>query len=579
VEQYCAWSADTHYAIIQVDTAEAAIKKALAIRPDVILLEAQLPDADGIDVCRRLKVIPPTQNIPILLLSTSDELERKLAAFAAGVVDYIHKPVPAAELLARMTVHTTIQRTRAELHQSENRFRTLVEQSVQGVLVLQNDQIVFANQTAVAMTGYSYDELLVMTPNEVYQLIHPEDRDMIRHYQKLRLQGVAMPERRIFRGIRKDGAVRWLESFATLIHYHDQPAIQLAFLDTTEQREAEARVRQMNQHLARTAVDLETLHRMSQILQRADTRQAAIDGIVPLLRELFSEQIGMLYLRRPQSDILERSGSWGDGDPRASSLSCSICELQSQAPPCDRDLLDGCKTGYCDCRKVARSCVPVVNDGVTLGAIQMRRPANLPQPVREHGDWMAGMVADLLGLALSNIELRDQLREESLRDPLTGLFNRRFLDEVLRREVHQATRYQRPIGIIMMDIDYFKAINDTYGHHTGDLVLQALSSYLQQRIRRGDMACRYGGEELMLVLPGASLSFTCERALDICNEVRRLHEFADWKGILPPISISVGVAAFPNHGLTPTNLINAADTALYQAKHQGRDQMCMAAPL
>ncbi len=579
VEQYCAWPADMNYAIVRVGMAEVAFKKALAVRPDVMVLETQLPDADGIELCRRFKAIPPTHDIPVLLLSGKNDLERKLAGFAAGAVDYLCKPVPPAELLARITVHAHIQRTRAELRQSEKRFRSLVEQSIQGVLVLQHDRIVFANQTAVAMTGYSCDELLALAPGQVYELIHPDDRDMIWHYQSLRLAGTAMPERRVFRGIRRDGSVRWLESFATLIYYYDQPAIQLAFLDTTEQREAEARVRQMNQHLARTAVDLEILHRMSQHLQRAGSRQAAIDSIEPLLGELFAEQVGTLYLRRSKSDGLEQAVSWGKNDPLASSLSGSICELRSQVSPCDCDLLSGCTTGYCDCRAVVCSCVPVVNDGETLGALQLRQPANLTPPAREHGDWIAGMVADLLGLALANIELRDKLREQSLRDPLTGLFNRRFLDEVLRREVHQAARYQRPIGIIMMDIDYFKSINDTHGHHTGDLVLQALASYLQQRIRRGDIACRYGGEELMLVLPGASLSFAHERALAICEEVRRIHEFADWKGVLPPISISVGVAAFPNHGLNPATLINAADTALYQAKHQGRDQVCIAAPL
>ncbi len=579
VEQYCDWPPDTNYEIVRVGTANAGLKKALALRPDVIVIETQLPDADGIEVCRRLKAIPPTQDIPVLLLSAGNELERKLAGFAAGAVDYIHRPVPAAELLARISVHANLQRTRTELRQSENRFRSLVEQSIQGVLVLQHERIVFANQTAVTMTGYSYAELLAMEAEQVYQLIHPEDRDTIRHYQRLRLAGAADLERRVFRGLRKDGAVRWLESFASLIHYRDQPAVQMTFLDTTERREAEARLSQMNQHLARTAVDLETLHRLSQTLQRADSCRTAIENIVPLLNELFTEQIGTLYLRRAKSEVLEAVVSWGKPDPPASSLSCSTCEMDSQVLPCDGDLRDGCSTSFCDCREVACSCVPVVNDGVTLGAIQIRQPASLPPPAREHGDWLAGMLADLLGLALSNIELREQLREQSLRDPLTGLFNRRFLDEALRREIHQAARYQRPIGIIMMDIDYFKAINDTHGHHTGDLVLRALASYLQQRIRRGDIACRYGGEELMLVLPGASLSFTRERARSICEEVRRLHQFADWKDLLPPTSISVGVAAFPNHGLTMDTLINAADTALYQAKHQGRDQVCVAAPL
>ena len=185
---------------------------------------------------------------------------------------------------------------------------------------------------------------------------------------------------------------------------------------------------------------------------------------------------------------------------------------------------------------------------------------------------LAGTVADYVGLAMANLKLRDALRQESVHDAVTGLFNRRYMEESLEREMHRAERRKTTVGIIMFDIDHFKDFNDIYGHDGGDALLRELGSFLQTRTRGEDIACRYGGEEFVYVLPEASLEDTLNRAQQLRTDVKQITVSHLGKR-LDNISISLGVTAFPAHGLTVETILKTADTALYQAKNDGRDRV------
>jgi diguanylate cyclase (GGDEF)-like protein len=176
---------------------------------------------------------------------------------------------------------------------------------------------------------------------------------------------------------------------------------------------------------------------------------------------------------------------------------------------------------------------------------------------------------------LSNLKMRESLRSLSIRDPLTGLFNRRHMEEFLVRELRRAERMGTPVGIIMLDIDHFKRFNDTFGHDAGDALLRDFGHYLLHGARGGDIACRYGGEEFTLILPGASLEDTHRRAEQFCDGVRTRH-FAGSGPKTTPITVSLGVAVFPDHGGTGDLVLKAADAALYLAKYQGRDRVIAA---
>ena len=189
---------------------------------------------------------------------------------------------------------------------------------------------------------------------------------------------------------------------------------------------------------------------------------------------------------------------------------------------------------------------------------------------------LAETVAEQAALSLANLKLRDELRELSISDPLTSLYNRRFAQETLTREIHRAQREQGAIGIITFDIDFFKSVNDRYGHDAGDAVLKAVANELQSSIRGGDIACRMGGEEFAIMMPGASLKIARQRAEELRAAIAGLrlrHAQVD----LPAVSLSCGVAAFPEHGGTADALLRAADQALYRAKEAGRNRVESAA--
>lgn len=223
-------------------------------------------------------------------------------------------------------------------------------------------------------------------------------------------------------------------------------------------------------------------------------------------------------------------------------------------------------------------CVPMVALGEPLGVLHLHggpgpeQVDRVHEPPPEAQQRLAVTVAERLSLALANVRLRDTLRSQSIVDPLTGLFNRRYMEETLDLELARATRGRREIGIIMLDIDHFKSLNDSCGHDAGDALLRALAGLLRTRVREGDIACRFGGEEFILILPEAPLDLARHRAEEIREAMCQLR--VSHRGrVIGPITVSAGVAAFPDHGKTSEGLLHAADAALYRAKAEGRDRV------
>jgi diguanylate cyclase (GGDEF)-like protein len=213
--------------------------------------------------------------------------------------------------------------------------------------------------------------------------------------------------------------------------------------------------------------------------------------------------------------------------------------------------------------------------GEALGLICLSTPQNAPTWQSETKQRLARTFGDAVALALSNLRLRETLRIQSIRDPLTGLFNRRYLDETFEREIRRAARAEILIGVVIFDIDHFKTFNDTFGHEAGDLVLREVGPLIKERLRGDDIACRYGGEEFVLVLPGITLEATRLRAEALREAVKRLRlSLRDQP--LSQVSLSLGVAMYPASGQTAESLIRIADEALYRAKREGRDRVVVA---
>jgi diguanylate cyclase (GGDEF)-like protein len=215
-------------------------------------------------------------------------------------------------------------------------------------------------------------------------------------------------------------------------------------------------------------------------------------------------------------------------------------------------------------------CVRLAAQDDVLGVLHIRYDQAAPNAAR--WIWLASAVADHLSLALANLRLREQLREHSIRDQLTGLFNRRYLQEQLEVEILRAEHQGYAIGLIVLDIDHFKQYNTQHGLGGGDAVLREVGAFLRRSIKGKGIACRYGGEEFTLVLPQASLQSTVDLAEQVRSGIKRVtarHNNCE----LQSVSVSLGVALFPEHGSGLDAIIESANQALRTAKATGRDKV------
>ncbi len=217
-------------------------------------------------------------------------------------------------------------------------------------------------------------------------------------------------------------------------------------------------------------------------------------------------------------------------------------------------------------------CIPLSAYGETLGLLHIAT-----DQISQNANNIAFTVAEHLGLALANLNMQRKLQEQATRDPLTGLYNRRHMEEFMDKALKLGARHETSFGLLMIDIDHFKRFNDTFGHDAGDYVLASIADIIMQNIRAEDLAFRVGGEELAVILPLANL----EQSMQCAEKLRGIVKSFHWvyKGLsLGKVSMSIGVAMFPEHGQAAEQLVKAADVALYQAKSGGRDA-CLPAEL
>ena len=376
-----------------------------------------------------------------------------------------------------------------------------------------------------------------------------------------------------------DGIESWFENIA--VKLGDGFAVTLRNVTTLKQ--SEQVLHQLNQQLEDRVSDLDqrhaemvTLSEISDFLQACATVEEACHTITNLVETLFPDCAGGIFITRPSGNRLELVSSWGrqpcsntDFEPhRCWGLRRGLMHYVGQ----DRLSL---RCHHIPANEAtATLCMPMMAQGVTLGLLFLstETPGGLPEP-KQH---LARTLAEQVGMAIANLKLQETLQHQSIRDPLTELYNRRYLEETFTQEIVRAERKQHAIGVIMLDIDHFKRFNDTFGHDAGDFVLQQVGTLLKENVRNSDIACRYGGEEMTLILPEATLAETTARAEMLRAALSQLcpHHHGQSLGT---ITASFGVAAFPHHGSTVETLIKTADEALYRAKAAGRNQVFTAA--
>lgn len=311
---------------------------------------------------------------------------------------------------------------------------------------------------------------------------------------------------------------------------------------------------------------------LGELLQTCRNKREALAITGKHLTQLLPDMSGTIGLFNETRDQIEVSQTFGNG-PFAETFAPDDCwglrrgrmhisSSKSAEPPCDH--FDNAKTFL---------CLPMMAQGETLGVLTVGSVRTNDFTLAEHRTLQT--ITEQLSLALANLMLQETLRHQSLRDALTGLFNRRYLDDALAREIGRARRNTLPLSVIMIDLDHFKRFNDTNGHEGGDALLAEFGQTLARVVRSEDIACRFGGEEFAVILPGADLAAAIQRAEELRAAVTRMT--VKMRGAtLAPVTASLGVAALHDHGKTGPDLLKAADEALYEAKKDGRNRVAIA---
>ncbi|NPV75713.1 MAG: PAS domain S-box protein [Anaerolineae bacterium] len=465
--------------------------------------------------------------------------------------------------------------TEEALRKSEAQYRLLAD-SIQDVIGLHDlyGKTLYISPSFQKITGLPVQEVL---NRNIYEFVAPSSTPGLSdEIREALLQGRDI----IFewRIQHKDGSLLWIETLAhPLLEQDQQPAQWISSSrDITERREAREALRSANlklqetvEHLERRNQDSSLLIAMGDMLQSCLAQEEIYGVAEKYCRRLFPAFSGALYLLEGPAHMVRKVVSWGDVESPVAFSTENCWALRRGRAHYYKN------HGDLICRHVDRSttdcylCIPLVALGETVGLFHLNSLAGCTS---DHLYQLAVMVSERIALAIVNLRLRETLRDQSIRDPLTELYNRRYLLETMMRELSRANRRKTSIGVMMMDIDHFKIFNDSYGHDVGDHLLQSLGIYLLRNIRGEDVACRYGGEEFVLVLPDTNLKDLMRRANELREGISRLTVFHAGK-TLGGITVSIGVSAFPGHGRTMETLLKAADLALYRAKNEGRNRI------
>lgn len=342
---------------------------------------------------------------------------------------------------------------------------------------------------------------------------------------------------------------------------------------TEELARAEELSRHSLEELREYTQGVEAVNELVELLQCCRNLEEAHNQVARALSRFFSA--GTLLMVNASRNQLDQVGAWGPAITKPGPFHPESCwalrrgRIHLVGPSSSGQLcehVDAAVSGY--------MCVPLTAQGEALGAF-CAQDSDLSAVTWQHRQAFALSLAEQISLTLANLRLRETLKYQSVRDPLTGLFNRRHMTESLERELHRATRNTLQVPVLMMDLDHFKQFNDSHGHAAGDFLLRDFGSLISSRTRGSDIACRYGGEEFVVILVDATLENARLRAESLRQQVRDMQ--VQQRGeMLARVTVSIGIAAFPDHGTSSAEIMNAADKALYEAKARGRDRVVVA---
>ena len=463
------------------------------------------------------------------------------------------------------------------LKESENRYRRLFESAKDGILILNatTGQITDVNPFLINLLGYSHEELLgkklweigLFKDAEANRAAFKElqEKKYIR-YEELPLQT-------------KLGSHVEVEFVSNVYQANGKKVIQCNIRDITGRKQAKLHLEKINEELSTLVEALQTrdremkmINQMNDLLQGCKTLEEAFKVIGIACEDLFSGQSGGIAVLHDSGQFLETVTRWGNKPLLEDVFALEDCWAMRRGQ--EHEVIDPKINMLCDHftspPTAGYLCLPMVVQGEMLGLFHLETPTGMTPEQTVNWKQKAVTVSEGVKISLSNLKLRELMHRQANHDPLTGLFNRRYLDDTLPRELNQVRRKNDPTSIAMLDIDHFKKFNDTFGHDAGDLILRELGHLFKENLRKSDIACRYGGEEFVIVLFDSTKDESLKRLETIRERINNL-QIRYREQLLGRMTVSIGIAEVTDNTMTAEELVVAADKALYAAKKAGRD--------
>jgi diguanylate cyclase (GGDEF)-like protein/PAS domain S-box-containing protein len=549
-----------------------ALATAISVRPDLILLDVDLPGINGFEVCRRLKEHGATADIPVIFLTGASGTDEKVRGLELGASDYLIKPFDPAELRAR--VRTSLQAKRlmdllaqkaVVLRESEERFRVLAENSSDVITRHTPDgAFLYVSPACLPILGYRSDQL---QGKSIFEFVHQQDCQAVsKCYAQARSDGETGQVE--FRFRRKDGQLVWLESTCrTLADPRSGTVreIHASARDITERKKMEDREQVRADVLAMIAqgqVLNDVLRRLIQAAQQQEPDAMAAGIMIsagtvyhcepdlpPILSSSIERQLYALVARF--GELAAQSGE--------RILQCDLLTDPAWEELRPALIEHGLKSCWFT---VIRS-----RHWDVSGAFVLYRRDH--QPLSASGTELLKLAGDLTSVALEHHELTDQLTFQAHHDALTQLPNRALFSDRVQQALTSAARSGRPAAVLLVDVDRFKYVNDTFGHQAGDEMLCQVTHRLRHRLRASNTLARMGGDEFAAILTDLSDPTDAQRVAQMLTEEFR--QPIQLRGRELFITVSIGSAVYPQDGTDPATLLKNADLALYRAKDAGRN--------
>ncbi len=468
-------------------------------------------------------------------------------------------------------------KTKGTLKESEIRYRRLFESAKDGILILNatTGQITDVNPFLTNLLGYSHAELIgkklweigLFKDEEANRAAFKElqEKKYIR-YEELPLET-------------KQGDHVEVEFVSNVYQSNGSKVIQCNIRDFSGRKQAKLHLEKMNEELSVLVETLQTrdremkmIHQMNDLLQACKTLGEAFKVIGMACEDLFSGYSGGMAVLHDSGQFLETLTKWGPNPLLEDVFALEDCWAMRRGQ--EHEVTDPQINMLCQhftsTPESGYLCLPMVVQGEMLGLFHLETPTGMTPEQSFNWKQKAVTVSEGVKISLSNLKLRELMHRQANHDPLTGLFNRRYLEDTLPRELNQARRKNDPTSVAMLDIDHFKKFNDTFGHDAGDLILREMGHLFKESLRKSDIACRYGGEEFVIVLFDSTQKESLKRFETIRDRINNL-QLRYREQLLGRMTVSIGIAEATDNSMTAEELVTAADKALYAAKNAGRD--------